>query len=51
MGRNVGLDLVGFDFGDAPDSYGTLGVASAWHQVDPNDGLRLGSCEIGRAHV
>ncbi len=38
------LGVVGFDFGDAPDSYGTQGVGSAWHQVDPNDGLRLGSC-------
>jgi len=38
------VGVVGFDFGDAPDSYGTQGSGSAWHQVDPNDGLRLGSC-------
>ena len=38
------LGVVGFDFGDAPDSYGTQGTGSAWHQVDPDDGLRLGSC-------
>jgi uncharacterized repeat protein (TIGR01451 family) len=42
--EDYSLGVVGFDFGDAPDSYGTQGVGSAWHQVDPNDSLRLGSC-------
>lgn len=38
--------VVGMDFGDAPDSFGTtLGANGPRHDVDPNMPLTLGSCE------
>ncbi len=38
--------VVGMDFGDAPDSYGTtLGANGPRHDVDPNAPLTLGTCE------
>ncbi|HXU29397.1 MAG TPA: GEVED domain-containing protein, partial [Thermoanaerobaculia bacterium] len=38
--------VVGMDFGDAPDSYGTtIGANGPRHNVDPNAPLTLGSCE------
>ncbi len=38
--------IVGMDFGDAPDSYGTtLGANGPRHDVDPNAPLTLGTCE------
>ena len=38
--------VVGMDFGDAPDGFGTtLGANGPRHDVDPNLPLTLGSCE------
>ncbi len=38
--------IVGMDFGDAPDSYGTtLGANGPRHDVDPAAPLTLGACE------
>jgi uncharacterized repeat protein (TIGR01451 family) len=41
------LGVIGFDFGDAPASYGTQGAGAARHTIDPlaaGTPLRLGSC-------
>lgn len=38
------VGVVGFDYGDAPASYGTQGAGAARHQVDPTNPLMLGRC-------
>ncbi|MEO8276729.1 MAG: GEVED domain-containing protein [Thermoanaerobaculia bacterium] len=38
------VGVVGSDFGDAPASYATQGAGAASHTVNPNVGLRLGTC-------
>ncbi|MEA2559984.1 MAG: large repetitive protein [Acidobacteriota bacterium] len=38
------LAVVGTDFGDAPDTYGTQGAGSASHTIDPLAPLLLGAC-------
>ncbi|HEV7503715.1 MAG TPA: IPTL-CTERM sorting domain-containing protein [Thermoanaerobaculia bacterium] len=38
------VGVVGFDYGDAPASYGTQGAGAARHQVNPLNPLMLGRC-------
>ncbi len=38
------VGVVGFDYGDAPATYGTQGAGAARHQVDPVTPLMLGRC-------
>src|SRR5882724_3421977 len=38
------VGVVGFDFGDAPATYGTSGAGAASHRVDPVNPLMLGRC-------
>jgi uncharacterized repeat protein (TIGR01451 family) len=38
------VGVVGFDYGDAPASYGTQGAGAARHQVNPINPLMLGRC-------
>ncbi len=38
------VGVIGYDFGDAPASYGTQGAGAASHRVDPTNPLMLGHC-------
>ncbi len=42
--EDYAVGVVGFDFGDAPASYGTEGAGAASHRVDPTVPLMLGRC-------
>lgn len=42
--EDYAIGIVGFDYGDAPASYGTQGAGAARHMVVPNAPLVLGQC-------
>jgi uncharacterized repeat protein (TIGR01451 family) len=42
--EDYAVSVLGYDYGDAPASYGTQGAGAARHAVIPGNPLRLGSC-------
>ncbi len=42
--EDYAVGVVGYDYGDAPASYGTQGAGAARHLVKPGTSLYLGSC-------
>ena len=38
------VGIIGYDFGDAPNTYGTQGAGAARHTVSPSNPLVLGQC-------
>jgi uncharacterized repeat protein (TIGR01451 family) len=42
--EDYAIGIIGYDYGDAPNSYGTQGAGAARHVINPNTQLTLGQC-------
>ncbi|HXA20528.1 MAG TPA: GEVED domain-containing protein [Thermoanaerobaculia bacterium] len=42
--EDYAVGIIGFDYGDAPASYGTSGAGAARHRIVPGTNLTLGQC-------